>query len=108
LEAEPGLWLHVVRVAAVQADFTLKELLKDTDVYPPFPSNTVILANQALEIVEGETTPPHSAVWAHVQRDPQCLVCGDTMSKRSTQEISLNDLMHDAGIDFEDENNTTS
>ena len=35
LEAEPGLWLHVTRVASVQAHLVLNELLKGTDVYEP-------------------------------------------------------------------------
>lgn len=108
LEAEPGLWLHVVRVAATQADFTLKELLRDTSMYQPYPGNTVILANNAIEILEGEITPPHSAVWVDVQRDPHCLVCGDSTSARITQEISLDDFMNDAGIEFEEENQKKS
>ena len=33
LEAEPGLWLHVVRVASVQADMALNELLNGTEIY---------------------------------------------------------------------------
>lgn len=113
LEAEPGLWLHVTRVAGVQADFALRELLRGTDLYEPLPANTVILANRTIEIIEGEETPPHSALWVEIERDPECLVCGDKMRSQSTREfvalnvLSLDDLAGEAGIEFqaEDEEN---
>jgi molybdopterin/thiamine biosynthesis adenylyltransferase len=109
LEAEPGLWLHVVRVAAAQADFALKELLRETSVFQPFPANTVILANNAIEIIDGEVTPPHSAVWVDIARDPNCLVCGEAMhmqahdTQESDSSLSLADLAGDMGIEMEDE-----
>ena len=59
LEAEPGLWLHVVRVASVQADMALNDLLTGTEIYRSMPGNTVILANTALEIIAGEISPPY-------------------------------------------------
>jgi molybdopterin/thiamine biosynthesis adenylyltransferase len=109
LEAEPGLWLHVVRVAAAQADFALKELLRESGVFQPFPANTVILANNAIEIIDGEVTPPHSAVWVDIARDPNCLVCGEAMhmqahdTQESESSVSLADLAGDMGIEMEDE-----
>ncbi len=109
LEAEPGLWLHVTRVATVQAQLILNELLKGTDVYEPMPGNTVILANNALEIVSGQVSQPQTAVWVTIERDPQCLVCGDKLRNRSqlTSEagddpLSLDDLMDTMGIVFQD------
>ncbi|MFW5691438.1 MAG: HesA/MoeB/ThiF family protein [Chloroflexota bacterium] len=107
LEAEPGLWLHVVRVAAAQADFALRELLADTDQYQPLPGNTVILANSGLEIIEGQITPPFSAVWAQIDRDPECLVCGDRMRARQTDEIeiSLDTLAGETGIEIDEADN---
>lgn len=105
LEAEPALWLHVVRVASVQADFVMRELLAGTEHYAPLPGNTVILANTALEIIEGQVTPPFSAVWVHVERDPECLVCGDNVravQAKETAEISLDDLANALGIEIED------
>lgn len=98
LEAEPGLWLHVVRVAGTQADMTLNELLSESDVYRALPGNTVVLANTALEIIDGENSPPYTAVWATVERDPHCLVCGDRLQMEladqdTRTEISLDDLM---------------
>ncbi len=105
LEAEPGLWLHVNRVASVQAHMVLNELLKGTDIYEPMPGNTVILANSALEILTGQITPPHSAVWVTVERDPHCLVCGDKLrhsgamhSEHEDEAMSLADLMDSTGI----------
>jgi molybdopterin/thiamine biosynthesis adenylyltransferase len=98
LEAEPGLWLHVVRVAGTQADIALNELLKDSNVYRAMPGNTVVLANTTLEIIDGENSPPYTAVWATVERNPRCLVCGDGMQSQladqeSPSEVSLDDLM---------------
>jgi molybdopterin/thiamine biosynthesis adenylyltransferase len=105
LEAEPGLWLHVTRVASVQAHLVLNELLKGTDVYEPMPGNTVILANSALEIITGQITPPHSAVWVTIERDPQCLVCGNQLQNATAlrgeqpdEPMSLDDLMDTTGI----------
>jgi molybdopterin/thiamine biosynthesis adenylyltransferase len=103
LEAEPALWLHVVRVALTQTDFALKFLLKETDQYSPLPTNTVILANNAIEIIAGEVTPPHSALWVQIDRDPHCLVCGDQMQANVTDSqtfhaVSLQDLADETGI----------
>ena len=106
LEAEPGLWLHVTRVATVQAHLVLNELLKGTDVYEPMPSNTVILANSALEIITGQITPPHSAVWVTIERDPDCLVCGSQLRHEQALQdapLSLTDLVDATGIVMQDE-----
>ena len=102
IEAEPGLWLHVTRVASAQAHLVLNELLKGTDVYEPMPGNTVILANNAIEIVNGEISPPHSAVWVTIKRNPHCLVCGDQMraslEDAQTGPMSMDELMQTSGI----------
>ncbi len=110
LEAEPGLWLHVMRVAGVQAHLALNELLKGTDVYEPMPGNTVILANNALEIITGQITPPHSAVWADIRRNPACLVCGDELRARAALaaddaggQVSLAQLMDMLGASPQEE-----
>lgn len=106
LEAEPGLWLHVTRVATVQAHLVLNELLKGTDVYEPMPANTVILANSALEIITGQITPPHSAVWVTIERDPDCLVCGSQLRHEQALQdapLSLTDLVDATGIVMQDE-----
>lgn len=110
LEAEPGLWLHVMRVAGVQAHLALNELLKGTDAYEPMPGNTVILANTALEIVNGQISQPHTAVWASVRRNPACLVCGDALRARAAlaaddtgEHVSLAQLMDTMGIDLQEE-----
>jgi molybdopterin/thiamine biosynthesis adenylyltransferase len=100
LEAEPGLWLHVVRVASVQADMALNELLSGTEIYRSMPGNTVILANTALEIIAGEISPPYSAVWATVERNPRCLVCGNPALEQ--ESASLDDLVQMTGIELEE------
>lgn len=106
LEAEPGLWLHVTKVASIQTDLIINELLRGTDVSEEMPGNTIILANNTLEILDGEMNPPHTSIWVTIPRDPECLVCGDKMQLNDTQaaSLSLDDLM--AGGDdivFEDE-----
>lgn len=101
LEAEPGLWLHVTRVATAQAQIVLNELLKGTDVYEPMPGNTVILANSALEIVNGQVSQPQTAVWVTINRDPHCLVCGVQNQVEDAQ--SLSDLMDMSGIVMEEQ-----
>ncbi len=77
LKGEPGLWLHVVRVASVQADRALNELLIGTPVHRDYPANTVIIANVAMEIMAGVVVPPYSAQWVDIPRDLHCLVCGN-------------------------------
>lgn len=109
LEAEPGLWLHVVRIAATQADLALNELLSGTEIYKHMPTNTVILANTALEIIDGQTSLPYTAVWVDIERDPHCLVCGEPMRQRAAladsddaSALSLDDLMDNSGLILED------
>ncbi|MCU0497212.1 MAG: ThiF family adenylyltransferase [Anaerolineae bacterium] len=102
LDAEPGLYLHVAKVAAIQSDFALTELLKG--VRPPYPANTIIIANAAMEIVDGEQSPPHSSLWVDVPRDPYCLVCGELINRDEfdeTQKFSLSDLAGTAGLTIE-------
>lgn len=103
LDAEPGLWLDVVRVAAVQADVALNWLLRDTPSYRQLPANTVILANHALEIITGQLTPPYSAEWVNIPRDAACLVCGTYRQTASTplslDEVAGNLLRLDTGED---------
>ncbi len=98
LEAEPGLWLHVVRVASAQTDIALNHLLIETDAHREMPGNTVILANTALEIIEGEMTPPYSAVWVTITRDPKCLVCGGELQE---SDLSLDTLITGAGLEMQ-------
>jgi molybdopterin/thiamine biosynthesis adenylyltransferase len=94
LDAEPGLWLHVARVAGVQADVSLNELLRGTPAYRVLPGNTVVLANSALEIIEGKVTPPHSAEWINIKRNPACLVCGGS-AHHAQESIALDTLAGD-------------
>lgn len=102
LAAEPGLWLHVTRVAAAQAQLALNELLRGSPAHEPLPGNTVLLANRALEIIEGQRTLPQGAVWASIERKPDCLVCGPAFGDQSSlqsedgaQDTSLAELLND-------------
>lgn len=106
LEAEPGLWTHVVKVASVQTDLILNELLRGTSIHEEMPANTLVLANSALEIMEGEVSDPHTSLWVNIERDPHCLVCGEKMrlADESSQRLSL-DALADMGssIVFEED-----
>lgn len=104
LDAEPGLWLHVVRVASTQADLAINMLLKDTPAYRSLPGNTVVLANTALEIFEGRQTAPYSAEWVHIPRNPDCLVCGH---QQSVDRLSLEGALGDMLEQQTDENQKT-
>jgi molybdopterin/thiamine biosynthesis adenylyltransferase len=110
LDAEPGLWLDVVRVAAAQGDMALNWLLRGTPVEKPLPANTVVIANTLLEITEGEQTLPYGAVWVNIERDPDCLVCGSAARAGRLQDAlpsqSLDDLLHDSGLTLEEEKST--
>ncbi len=103
LAAEPGLWLHVVRIAATQADLALNALLEDTEAYHEMPGNTVILANRQLEIYEGRITPPYGAEWVTVPCNPDCLVCGCRKPHTTARAVSLDDLAALGGVSFEDD-----
>lgn len=102
LAAEPGLWLHVTRVAAAQAQLALNELLRGSPAYEQLPGNTVLLANRGLEIIEGQRTLPQGAIWATIERKPDCLVCGPPASRQTAlqsedgeQDMSLAELLND-------------
>jgi molybdopterin/thiamine biosynthesis adenylyltransferase len=107
LAAEPGLWLHVVRIAATQADLALNLLLEDTDAYREMPANTVVLANSKLEIYEGRMTQPYSAEWINIPRNPDCLVCGHLHRSSDEKEspVSLDDLAGLGHVTYEQDEN---
>lgn len=95
LEAEPGLWLHVVRIASAQADMALNELLAGQPMHRTYPANTVILANVAMELFAGMTVPPYSAQWVNVRRDPACMVCGTPPDVAAETALSLDEVAGD-------------
>jgi hypothetical protein len=93
IAAEPGLFLHVVRVASAQADLALNELLHGQTIHHDFPANTVVFANRPLEIIEGQVVPPYSAVWVNIRRDRACLVCGLPAPEALSLEALAGDLI---------------
>jgi len=58
------------------------------------PANTIIITNNSMEIMDGEVNDPHTGVWVQIDRDPDCLVCGQKvqLSAESSASISLDDL----------------
>jgi molybdopterin/thiamine biosynthesis adenylyltransferase len=99
LEAEPSLWVNVTKVAGIQTDLIINELLRGTDVYEEMPANTIIVTNSYMDIIAGEESDPHTGIWVDIQRDPDCLVCGERLKqgvsilvKEDEGTISLDDL----------------
>ncbi len=99
LDAEPGLWVNVTKVAGIQTDLIINELLRGTSAQEHMPANTLIVANSYLDIIEGQENDPHTGIWIEIARDPDCLVCGERLKQgvsmlvREEQgEISLDDL----------------
>jgi molybdopterin/thiamine biosynthesis adenylyltransferase len=107
LAAEPGLWLHVVRIASAQADMTLNYLLTDTPIHRNMPANTVVMANNYLEIYEGRKTLPYSAEWVSVPRNPDCLVCGHLHRPEEHRpgDVTLDELANLGHVTLEHDEN---
>ncbi|MCY4145677.1 MAG: ThiF family adenylyltransferase [Chloroflexi bacterium] len=99
LASEPGLWVNVTKVAGIQTDLVLNELLRGTAAYVEMPANTLIISNTYLDIIEGADSDPHTGIWVEIERDPDCLVCGERLQKSLSllardehASISLDDL----------------
>ena len=99
LDAQPGLWVNVTKIAGIQTDLILNELLRGTTAHHQMPANTLIAANTFLDIFEGQENAPHTGIWVDVPRDPDCLVCGERLrqgvsllAEADAGDISLDDL----------------
>jgi molybdopterin/thiamine biosynthesis adenylyltransferase len=107
LKAEPALWSNVIKIAAIQTDFALNELL----ARPAYPANTLIIANVPMEILADQVSPPHSTLWVNIPRDPACLVCGDEVNRTSevaAVPVTLGQLAGGAGITIESDDDDSS
>lgn len=113
LEAEPGLWVNVTKVAGIQTDLIINELLRGAGAHEPMPANTLIVTNSYMDIIEGQENDPHTGIWIEIGRDPDCLVCGERLNQGLSLlvegdevNISLADLAASGlttDIEFEDE-----
>lgn len=99
LDAEPGLWVNVTKVAGIQTDLIVNELLRGTSAHEEMPGNTLMVANTYMDIIEGRENEPHTGLWIEIERDPDCLVCGERLQqgvsllvKGDSENISLEDL----------------
>ena len=99
LDAEPGLWVNVTKVAGIQADLIINELLLGTSAHVEMPGNTLLVTNTYMDIIEGQENEPHTGMWIEIERDPDCLVCGERLkqgisllAKDDSENISLEDL----------------
>ena len=98
LDAEPGLWVNVTKVAGIQADMIINELLRGTSAHVEMPGNTLLVANTYMDIIEGQENEPHTGLWIEIERDSDCLVCGE----RLKQGLSLLEKDDSEGISLED------
>ena len=89
LRAEPGLWLDVVHVAAAQSYFALTELLHGVNNNGDLRANTLVIANRDMEIFEGVNTPAQGVVWVEIERNPECLVCGEALRESEDREMPV-------------------
>ena len=113
LEAEPGLWVNVTKVAGIQTDLIINELLRGASAHESMPANTLIVTNGYMDIFEGQESDPHTGAWIEIDRDPDCLVCGERLKQGVSKlvegdegSISLADLAASGlttDIEFEDE-----
>ena len=99
LDTEPGLWVNVTKIAGIQTSLILNELLQNSPAHEEMPANTIIVTNAYMDIIEGRDNDPHTSIWAEIERDPDCLVCGErlqqgvnNLASESSGEISLDDL----------------
>ena len=99
LAAEPGLWVNVTKVAGIQTDLIINELLRGTNAHEEMPANTLIVANTFMDIIEGQENDPHTGIWIDIVRDPDCLVCGERLrqgvsklAREDEARITLEDL----------------
>jgi len=113
LEAEPGLWVNVTKVAGIQTDLIINDLLRGSSAHEAMPANTLIVTNSYMDIFEGQENDPHTGTWLEIGRDPDCLVCGERLKQGLSKlvegddsSISLADLAASGlttDIEFEDE-----
>lgn len=73
LNAEPGLWLDVVSVAAKQAKLAVNFLLHGQGTQA---ANTVVTANEVMALIDTTRVRPFTTEWLRVNALDNCLVCG--------------------------------
>lgn len=98
LDAEPGLWANVTKVAGIQTDLIINELLRGTAAHDEMPANTIIVANSYIDIIEGQESVPHTGIWIEIERDSACLVCGEGL-KQDVSHLARED---EGGISLDD------
>lgn len=91
LHGEPGLGIHVKRIASFQSDWAIRELLKGKgSTLTEFPAQVLVFNNEAREIFEDSPKcKPCTGLWVHIQKDPKCLVCSLTEAQAPTMEELL-------------------
>ena len=57
-----ALWVNVTKVAGIQTDLIINELLRGTSAHEEMPANTLIVANSYMDIIEGQESEPHSGL----------------------------------------------
>ncbi len=79
-KAQPGLGIHVARIATLFADWSVRFLIRDEKILGRFPGNLAILSNSLYTIgTDGDgnniTIEPSSAFWMRVPQSVGCHMC---------------------------------
>lgn len=105
VRAQPGLGVHVARVAVATADWALRLIIANTDILKGLPGNLLIVANDEMEIgsdSKGNPVVLQSGMgkWIQIKRIQSCLVCSLPDPVRSNT-LSIDQLLTKGDDDHE-------
>lgn len=105
VRAQPGLGVHVARVAVAAADWALRLIIANTDILKNLPGNLLIVANDEMEIgsdSKGNPVVLQSGMgkWLQIKRIQSCLVCSLPDPVRSNT-LSIDQLLTKGDDDHE-------
>ena len=97
VKAEPGLGMHVHRIALAAADWAMRVLVDDETVLPFHQGNLVILSNERYVYGSDEqgndlVLPPFSSYWTTIPKVPGCLICD--LPDAGESEMSIDELLN--------------
>ncbi len=93
MQGEPGLSMHIKRIASFQADFALRELLRGAEsTLKPFPSQVLIFNNEERQVFEDKPAhKPCTGIWIQIPKNPNCLIC--SLNNFKTGDTKLENLL---------------
>jgi len=91
VRAEPGLGIHVGRVALLAADWAMRFLINDPKVLKPYSHNLAVIANEEMEIGESKgkpvILPPGGVYWMTIGQQKGCSVCDTQLTGQSLDDL---------------------